>query len=251
MQNQDYSSTHFGYEKVHPKEKTRKVAGVFHSVAEKYDIMNDLMSFGIHRIWKRIAVDLANIRNGDKVLDLASGTGDLTARMAPLVGDKGRICSSDINSSMLEKGKENLLNKGIYQNIDYVLADAEELPFADNTFNKVIIGFGIRNVTHIEKALASMCRVLKPGGRAIILEFSQPNVPLVKPIYDAFSFSVLPLLGKLIAGDSASYKYLHESIRMHPDQQAMANLLVSAGFDESDYHNLTAGIVAVHRGFKY
>lgn len=243
-------TTHFGYHQVPIQEKAQRVAQVFHSVANKYDLMNDLMSLGIHRIWKRLAIELAGVRTGQQVLDVAGGTGDLSRHFSRLVGPQGRVILSDINSSMLNVGRDRLLDRGINQNVDYVQANAECLPFADNSFDCVTIAFGLRNVTHKETALASLTRVLKPGGRLLILEFSKPVNPVFSKIYDTYSFSLLPTLGKLITGDSESYRYLAESIRMHPDQQTLLDMMKSAGLTECQYHNMTGGIVAVHRGIK-
>ncbi len=244
-------TTHFGYQTVKAKEKASKVAGVFSSVAERYDIMNDFMSMGIHRVWKHFAVNLCALRSGHKVLDLAGGTGDLTARMSPLVGDQGEIVLADINAEMLKVGRDRLLDRGIFNNVKFTQADAEKLPFADNYFDRIIIGFGLRNVTDQNAALASMFRVLKPGGRLFILEFSKPSLPGLSKIYDVYSFKVLPWLGKTVANDEESYRYLAESIRMHPDQTTLKGMMENAGFENCDYHNLTGGIVAIHTGYKY
>lgn len=243
--------THFGYETVEVSEKAKRVASVFHSVAEKYDLMNDLMSLGIHRFWKKLAIDLLSVRTGHQVLDIAGGTGDLTAKISRLIGEKGKVILSDINSSMLSTGKDRLLDMGIFKNVDFVLADAEKLPFENNQFDRMIIGFGLRNVTDKDAALRSMFRCLKPGGRAIILEFSKPTLPGLKPIYDAYSFKILPWLGKKILNDENSYRYLAESIRMHPDQATLKSMMENAGFEKCDVHNLTGGIVAIHRGYKF
>lgn len=244
-------STHFGYQEVAVEEKTGKVAEVFHSVASKYDLMNDLMSLGIHRLWKRFAIGLSGIRQGDRVLDLAGGTGDLTSRLSPLTGPKGRVVLADINAAMLAQGRRRLIDAGIVGNVDYVQADAERLPFANNTFDCIIMAFGLRNVTVQETALASMNRILRPGGRAIVLEFSHPRAPGLKPLYDLYSFTVLPLMGQLVVHDAASYRYLAESIRMHPDQETLRTMMQQAGFERCEYFNLTGGIVAVHRGYKF
>jgi demethylmenaquinone methyltransferase/2-methoxy-6-polyprenyl-1,4-benzoquinol methylase len=244
-------TTHFGYQTVDAREKARKVAGVFDSVASRYDVMNDLMSLGVHRLWKRFAVDLCGIRPGNRVLDLAGGTGDLSSRLLPLVGPKGRVVLSDINASMLQEGRKRLVDEGAVGNIAYAQADAEQLPFPDGTFDCVTIGFGLRNVTRKERALAAMYRVLKPGGRLVILEFSHPVAPGLKPAYDLYSFTILPILGKLVAGDAASYRYLAESIRMHPDQDTLLRMMEDAGFERCQYFNLSGGIVAVHRGYKF
>lgn len=253
MQNKQHQdqSTHFGYQKVRVEEKAGKVAEVFHSVADQYDVMNDLMSLGIHRLWKRYTIELSGVRSGQKVLDIAGGTGDLAARFASLVGHEGRVILSDINASMLNNGRSRLIDKGLVDNIDYVQADAQHLPFPDNSFDCITIAFGLRNVTDKELALRSMYRILKPGGRLLVLEFSKPVAPGLKTIYDLYSFKVLPLMGKLVANDEASYRYLAESIRMHPDQMALKEMMIAAGFEQCDYHNLTGGIVALHRGFKF
>ncbi len=251
MQDHDKKTTHFGFEEVPIADKVNKVADVFHSVANQYDLMNDLMSFGIHRLWKRFAVDLCGIRPGHQVLDLAGGTGDLTAKISPLVGDNGQVVLADINHSMLKVGRMRLLDKGIHHNIQTVQTNAECLAFDDNHFDCIIIGFGLRNVTDKDQALRSMFRVLRPGGRLIILEFSKPTVPGLKPLYDAYSFKLLPLIGKVVAKDEASYRYLAESIRMHPDQDTLESMMLNAGFENCSFHNLSGGIVAVHRGYKY
>ncbi len=243
-------STHFGYRQVPRGEKENMVAGVFHSVADSYDVMNDLMSFGIHRIWKRFTIELSAVRAGQQVLDIAGGTGDLARQFARLVGDTGRVVLADINDSMLKVGRNRLLDQGMTGNIDFVQANAECLPFADNTFDCITISFGLRNVTDKDAALRSMCRVLKPGGRLLILEFSKTNNPLLTKAYDAYSFSLLPAIGKLVAGDSGSYRYLAESIRMHPDQETLENMMKDAGFVNTGYHNMTGGIVALHKGIK-
>lgn len=244
-------TTHFGYQQVAAGEKARKVAGVFDSVAGQYDLMNDLMSLGAHRLWKRFAVSISGVRAGDWVLDLAGGTGDLSSRLLSQVGPKGRVVLSDINASMLNEGRRRLIDEGAVGNIAYAQIDAEQLPFADNTFDCVTIGFGLRNVTDKDRALASMYRVLKPGGRAVILEFSHPVAPGLRPIYDLYSFAVLPILGKLVANDTASYRYLAESIRVHPNQDALLSMMQTAGFERCQYFNLAGGIVAVHRGYKF
>ena len=244
-------TTHFGYQKVAANEKARKVAGVFDSVAGKYDLMNDLMSLGVHRLWKRFAVSLGGVRPGERVLDLAGGTGDLTSRILPLVGPTGWVVLSDINANMLAEGRRRLVDEGVVGNVAYAQIDAEQLPFPDNTFDCVIIAFGLRNVTYKDRALVAMHAALKPGGRAVILEFSHPIAPGLKPMYDLYSFSVLPVLGKLVANDAASYRYLAESIRVHPDQGTLLRMMEEAGFDRCQYFNLTGGIVAVHRGYKF
>jgi len=243
-------TTHFGYKDVPWEEKQKKVAGVFHSVAQKYDVMNDLMSFGVHRLWKRFTIEMSGVRTGNRVLDLAGGTGDLTAKFARIVGPTGQVVLSDINDSMLKVGRERLVDKGIVGNVDYVQADAEALPFPDNYFNAITIAFGLRNVTDKDKALRSMYRVLKPGSPLLVLEFSKPVLKLLNPIYDTYSFKILPLMGRLIADDAESYKYLAESIRMHPDQETLKGMMVDAGFERVEYFNLSGGIVALHRGYK-
>lgn len=249
--NETPQKTHFGYEEVDVSKKTERVASVFHSVAKKYDLMNDLMSLGIHRLWKKFAIDLMRVRQGHVVLDIAGGTGDLTAKIRKKVGNSGKVILSDINSSMLSIGRSRMLDQGLIENIEYVLANAEMLPFADHAFDRLMIGFGLRNVTNKEAALNAMFRVLKPGGSAMILEFSQPTLPGLKLLYDAYSFKILPWLGKKVLNDEHSYRYLAESIRMHPDQKTLQTMMQQAGFENCDYHNLSGGIVAVHRGFKY
>ncbi|AVC44791.1 bifunctional demethylmenaquinone methyltransferase/2-methoxy-6-polyprenyl-1,4-benzoquinol methylase [Francisella tularensis subsp. novicida] len=244
-------TTDFGFTQVPWEEKQKKVAGVFHSVAAKYDLMNDLMSFGIHRIWKKQTIAKSGVRKGDNVLDLAGGTGDLAYKFCQMVGQQGKVILSDINSSMLEVGKEKLTNRGCVGNIEYVQANAEYLPFPDNYFDCITISFGLRNVTDKEKALASMCRVLKPGGRLLVLEFSKPIIPLLSKVYDEYSFKALPFLGKIITQDAESYKYLAESIRKHPDQQTLKQMMYDAGFDNVEYQNMSGGIVALHIGYKY
>ncbi len=249
--NQSDETTHFGYETVKTGDKVEKVAEVFHSVASKYDMMNDVMSMGVHRIWKRLTIEKSGVRRGQHVLDLAGGTGDLTIKFSKMVGDSGQVILSDINDSMLKVGRARLLDKGIVGNVEYVQANAECLPFPDNSFDCITIAFGLRNVTDKEAALASMFRVLKPGGRLLILEFSKPVAPGLSPLYDFYSFNILPFMGKLIANDAESYRYLAESIRMHPDQETLKEMMGNAGFERCDYSNLTGGIVALHRGFKF
>ena len=244
------TTTHFGYKTVAATEKETLVAGVFHSVAAKYDLMNDLMSFGIHRLWKRFTIDCSGVRKGQKVLDLAGGTGDLTAKFSRIVGETGQVVLADINDSMLKVGRDKLRNLGVANNVSYVQANAEALPFPDNHFDVITIGFGLRNVTDKATALREMVRVLRPGGRALVLEFSQPRLAPLKPAYDWYSFNILPRLGRMVAGDADSYRYLAESIRMHPDQDTLKSMMVEAGFAHCQYFNLTGGIVAVHRGFR-
>lgn len=246
----DKGSTHFGYEQVKTEEKAERVRAVFDSVATKYDLMNDLMSLGIHRLWKRYAVELTGLRPGHKVLDLASGTGDLAARYSGLVGPEGLVTMTDINAAMLDQGRARMADRGLIGNVEYVQVNAEAIPFEDNMFNCVTIGFGLRNVTDKQQALNEMFRVLKPGGRALVLEFSHPQAEPLKWAYDAYSFKILPLIGKFVTKDEASYQYLAESIRMHPDQEALRGMMEQSGFERCDYHNLTGGIVAVHRGYK-
>lgn len=243
-------STHFGYKSVPESQKAEKVAEVFHSVAAKYDLMNDLLSGGMHRLWKRFAIELSGVRHGNRVLDIAGGTGDLTKKFAKLVGPTGHVVLADINASMLKVGRDRLLDRGVAGNIEFVQADAEKLPFPDNHFDCVTIAFGLRNVTHKEQALSSMLRVLKPGGRLLVLEFSKPKNPLLSKAYDAYSFAFMPLMGKLITNDAESYRYLAESIRMHPNQETLKAMMAEAGFDRITYHNMTGGIVALHRGIK-
>ena len=242
--------THFGYQNVPESQKASKVAEVFHSVAAKYDLMNDLMSAGVHRLWKRFTIELSGVRSGNRVLDIAGGTGDLTKQFSRLVGPSGEVVLADINASMLKVGRDRLLDLGVAGNVKFVQADAEKLPFPDNHFDVVTIAFGLRNVTHKEDALRSMLRVLKPGGRLLVLEFSKPANPLLSKAYDTYSFSLLPMMGKLITNDSESYRYLAESIRMHPDQETLKGMMADAGFERVSYHNMTGGIVALHRGIK-
>jgi demethylmenaquinone methyltransferase/2-methoxy-6-polyprenyl-1,4-benzoquinol methylase len=243
-------TTHFGFRKVPVEEKARNVREVFDSVADSYDVMNDLMSFGIHRLWKRFAVNMASIRPGQRILDLAGGTGDLVKLMAPLVGPEGHVVLSDINAAMLSKGRSALLDHGISGNVSFARLNAEQLPFPDNSFDRVTIAFGLRNVTDKQRALDAIARVLRPGGQLLVLEFSRP-VSALKPAYNFYSFNILPRLGKLVAHDADSYRYLAESIRMHPDQETLKGMLEKSGLQRCDYHNLTGGIVAVHRGYKF
>ena len=239
--------THFGYQTVDAAAKAGMVGQVFDSVAAKYDLMNDLMSFGVHRIWKRFTIDQSGVRPGQFVLDIAGGTGDLAGKFSKRVGKQGFVVLADINASMLHVGRDKLMDDGVVGNIDYTQANAEALPFADDSFDCITIAFGLRNVTDKDKALASMNRVLKPGGRLLILEFSKP---VLSKAYDAYSFAALPMMGKLVANDAESYRYLAESIRMHPDQETLKGMMDDAGFGVTSYHNLTGGIVALHKGFK-
>ena len=243
-------STHFGFRQIRPEEKADKVAEVFDSVATKYDLMNDLMSFGVHRLWKRFTVEIGAVREGHAVLDLAGGTADLARHLARRVGERGQVVVADINESMLHVGRDRLLDHGIVSNVRYTQCDAEKLPFPDNTFHCITIAFGLRNVTDKERALTEMRRVTKPGGKVLVLEFSHLTVQALRPLYDLYSFKALPLLGKLIAGDAASYRYLAESIRMHPDQETLKSMMEAAGFGLCDYFNLSGGVAALHRGWK-
>ncbi|WP_395946150.1 bifunctional demethylmenaquinone methyltransferase/2-methoxy-6-polyprenyl-1,4-benzoquinol methylase UbiE [Caedibacter taeniospiralis] len=251
LQDNSEKITHFGFEEVKWEDKQQRVAEVFHSVAAKYDIMNDLMSFGIHRLWKKITIQKAGVKPGHKILDLAGGTGDLAYQFTQKVGEQGTVILSDINASMLDVGREKLINRGCIGNIEYVQANAECLPFAENTFDCITISFGLRNVTDKDAALASMYRVLKPGGRLLVLEFSKPIMPLLGEIYDQYSFKILPFMGQLIAQDADSYRYLAESIRKHPDQEILKQMMLRAGFDKVEYQNMTGGVVALHMGVKY
>ncbi len=244
-------TTDFGYERVPRSDKARRVRGVFDSVAGNYDLMNDLMSAGIHRVWKRFTLSMTGLRPGQRALDVAGGTGDLAVGLARQVGDRGLVVLTDINSSMLSHGRDRLIDAGVVGNVRYAQANAEKLPFADSSFDCITIGFGLRNVTDKPAALASMRRVLRPGGQLLVLEFSRPVAPGLKSLYDAYSFKVLPLLGQLVAGDAGSYRYLAESIRMHPDQETLLAMLQAAGLEGCRYHNLSGGIVAVHRGYRY
>ncbi len=248
----DESTTHFGYSQVKTGEKAGKVADVFHSVASKYDLMNDVMSFGIHRLWKQFTIELCGLREGHSVLDLAGGTGDLALKQAARVGDSGHVVLADINVSMLEEGRDRVIDKGMINRITNCQCNAEILPFADDSFDCITIAFGLRNVTDKAKALKSMRRALKPGGRLCVLEFSRPLFAPLEKVYDFYSFKVLPRMGQLIAHDRDSYQYLAESIRMHPDQETLKNMMLDeAGFDEVEVFNMTGGIVALHRAFKY
>ncbi|WP_456407560.1 bifunctional demethylmenaquinone methyltransferase/2-methoxy-6-polyprenyl-1,4-benzoquinol methylase UbiE [Thiolapillus sp.] len=251
MSDHQEKHTHFGYKTVAAEEKADLVRGVFDSVASRYDLMNDLMSMGVHRLWKRFTVELSGVRAGQRVLDLASGTGDLADRFAGLVGPEGLVVMSDINANMLITGRDRMADKGHAGNLAFAQVNAEALPFPDNSFDCITIGFGLRNVTDKQKALNAMHQALKPGGRALVLEFSKPVVKPLEKIYDLYSFSLLPKIGKLVTQDEQSYRYLAESIRMHPDQETLRGMMEQAGFENCDYHNLTGGIVAVHRGFKF
>jgi|SRR6185437_15061047 len=244
------ATTHFGYREVPVREKRKLVGEVFTSVAGKYDLMNDLMSFGVHRVWKRFFAATSGVRPGDRVLDLAGGTGDIAALLVPRVGDKGEVVVGDINDSMLRVGRDRLLDRGLLAGLRWAQMDAESLPFPDDSFDAVTIAFGLRNVTDKQRALGEMQRVLKPGGRALILEFSKVTQEWLKPLYDFHSFRVLPRLGKLIADDESSYRYLAESIRKHPDQGTLKSMMETAGFRGVQVNNLSAGIVAIHRGYK-
>ena len=242
------STTDFGFEKIPEKQKVQRVAGVFSSVAERYDLMNDLMSAGMHRLWKRFTVEQSGLKPGQRVLDVAGGTADLARQFARRVGAGGEVVLTDINPAMLARGRDRLLDAGI--TAPAVLCDAERLPFPDRHFDCVSVAFGLRNMTHKDRALAEMVRVLRPGGRLLVLEFSRVWQPLQK-LYDAYSFTVLPMLGKLVANDSASYRYLAESIRVHPDQEQLKCLLEQAGLEQVEYFNLSAGVVALHRGYRF
>lgn len=244
-------TTHFGYTSVDWHDKEKKVAEVFDSVAEKYDLMNNLMSAGIHQLWKKYAVELSQVRSGQTVLDIAGGSGDLTRLLAKKLGNNGHVILADINSTMLHVGRDRLLNEGLFKNITYVQANAEQLPFGDRSAHCITIGFGLRNVTDKDAALRSMYRVCKPGGKLMVLEFSTPIIPGLKPIYDWYSFNILPKIGKLFAQDEKSYTYLAESIRVHPDQNTLKTMIEQAGFEECAIHNLSGGIVALHIAYKY
>ena len=247
----EHKETHFGFQDVPEGDKARLVGGVFTSVASRYDVMNDLMSFGVHRLWKRFAISQSGLRKGDSVLDVAGGSGDLARAFARQVGPTGRVILTDINDAMLAEGRRNMLDQGVVGNISYVLTDAEQLCFPDDMVHCVSISLGLRNVTRKERALQSMHRVLKPGGRLMVLEFSKPVIPVLEKAYDLYSFNVIPKIGKLVANDEASYQYLVESIRKHPDQQTLKQMMLEAGFDDVKVHNMTGGIVALHIGYKY
>lgn len=251
MMSNSEKTTHFGFTSVAWNDKEKKVADVFHSVAKNYDLMNDLMSLGIHRIWKRITIELSHVHKGQSVLDLAGGSGDLTRLLSQKVGDEGRVILADINAAMLHVGRDRLIDQGFSKNISFAQANAQCLPFTSNSFDCITMGFGLRNVTDKDEALRSMYRVCKPGGKVMILEFSHPNVPGLKQVYDWYSFTVLPKIGQLFAQDEESYRYLAESIRMHPDQKALSTMIEAAGFEDCHYHNFSGGIVALHIAYKY
>ena len=242
--------THFGYQTVETSKKKQLVGQVFDSVADRYDVMNDLMSFGVHRLWKRFTINQTGVRAGQSVLDLAGGTGDLALKLHQRVGPSGNVMLSDINASMLSVGRDRMIDSGVAGNMQYALADAEQLPFAENSFHCVTMAFGLRNVTDKQRALNSIFSTLKPGGRLLVLEFSKPILPVLSKAYDAYSFSALPAMGKLVANDAESYRYLAESIRQHPDQETLLGMMQTAGFERCEYHNMTGGIVALHKGFK-
>lgn len=246
----DKRTTHFGYREVEADKKAGLVANVFHSVASRYDLMNDLMSGGVHRLWKRFTIEVSGVRRGQRVLDIAGGTGDLAAKFSKLVGPEGEVVLADINESMLNVGRDRLTDRGVCGNIDYVQADAQYLPFPDNHFDVITIAFGLRNVTDKDMALRSMLRVLKPGGRLLVLEFSKPTSELFGKVYDTYSFQVIPRVGKMVTGDEDSYRYLAESIRMHPDQETLKQMMADAGFANCEYFNMTGGVVALHKGIK-
>ena len=249
--NKEKRTIDFGFSEVPLDEKVKRVKGVFDSVAGNYDIMNDVMSMGVHRLWKRHTIELSGIRPGHVVLDLAGGTGDLTKAFAKRVGKTGRVVLADINESMVRVGRDRLINDGIAGNVEYAITNAEALAFPDNTFDLCTIAFGLRNVTNKDKALEELCRVLKPGGQLMVLEFSKVTQPLLAKAYDFYSFNILPKMGKLIANDEASYQYLAESIRMHPDQETLKQMMLDAGFDKAEYLNMSEGIVALHRAWKF
>lgn len=243
-------TTHFGSHEVPESAKENLVADVFHSVAERYDLMNDLMSLGIHRLWKQFTARQSGVREGQRVLDVAGGTGDLACLFAKRVGTRGRVVLTDVNESMLKVGRQRLVDRGIVGNVEFVQADAENLPFPDDHFDCISIGFGLRNMTHMDQALESMYRVLRPAGRMLVLEFSRPVRPGLATLYSAYSFGVIPLLGRLVARDEASYRYLVESIRKHPDQEELKGMMQAVGFARVDYFNLSGGIVALHKAYK-
>ncbi len=242
--------THFGYQTVETGKKKELVGAVFDSVAARYDVMNDLMSFGVHRLWKRFTINQSGVRAGQSVLDLAGGTGDLASKMSERVGSTGKVVLADINQSMVTVGRDRLIDSGIVGNVHYALADAEQLPFAESSFHCVTMAFGLRNVTDKQRALNSIFSTLRPGGRLLVLEFSKPVLPMLSKAYDVYSFNALPAMGKLVANDAESYRYLAESIRKHPDQDTLLEMMQTAGFERCEYHNLTGGVVALHKGFK-
>jgi demethylmenaquinone methyltransferase/2-methoxy-6-polyprenyl-1,4-benzoquinol methylase len=243
-------TTDFGFEQVPLGDKARRVASVFSSVAENYDLMNDLMSFGVHRLWKRFVVNLAAVRAGQQVLDVAAGSGDLARQFAGRIGDNGSVTLADINSDMLDVGRRRMLDAGILKGVGYVQSDAESLPFSDNRFDLVSIAFGLRNVTRKDRALNSIFRVLRPGGQLLVLEFSTLRVPIMDPLYRTYLMNVLPHMGRIVAGDADSYRYLAESIRLHPSQEKLLEMMKAAGFERCNYYNLSGGVAAVHRGYK-
>lgn len=247
----DKTTTDFGFKQIPLEDKAHLVGKVFSSVATKYDLMNDLMSFGIHRLWKKIAIQHCSVQTGQKILDLAGGTGDLTYAFAQSIGENGQVILADINAEMLQAGRSKLINYGKVRGIQYLQLNAEHLPFDDNYFDCIAIGFGLRNITKKQRSLVEMYRALKPGGRVIILDFSKPLYETLRTAYDLYSFKVLPLLGKIVANDADSYRYLAESIRMHPDQNQLKIMLQDAGFENCSYQNLTAGICAIHKGYKF
>jgi len=244
------NTTHFGFKDVNANEKVKLVKGVFDSVADKYDLMNDVMSMGVHRLWKQATIARSGIRPGDTVLDLAGGTGDLTLKFSRKVGPEGKVILGDINESMVRVGRDRLIDEGVDGNVDYAITNAEFLSFPDNTFDLVTMAFGLRNVTNKDKALEEIYRVLKPGAKLMVLEFSQVDNAMLKKLYDTYSFQIMPMMGKLIANDEESYRYLAESIRMHPDQETLKSMMLDAGFDTVTYHNMTGGVVALHIGYK-
>ncbi len=246
----DKNTTHFGFQEVPVDEKAERVADVFHSVAGRYDLMNDILSGGVHRLWKRFTIELSGVRAGHKVLDIAGGTGDLSYKFSRIVGPEGLVVLADINESMLRVGRDRLIDRGVSGNLVVSQADAQYLPYPDNTFDCITIAFGLRNVTDKDMALRSMLRVLKPGGRLLVLEFSKPKSQLLSKVYDTYSFRLLPIIGKVVTNDADSYSYLAESIRMHPDQATLKEMMENAGFANCDFHNLTGGIVALHKGVK-
>lgn len=251
VEQKDNKRSHFGFREVSELEKTELVKNVFSSVVDQYDFMNDLMSFGLHRMWKDIAIIHSGVKKGHKVLDVAAGSGDLTQRLIERVGKGGRVVSVDISQPMLAKGMRQMVDKGYIENVDYTLCNAETLPFRDQYFDCVSISFGLRNITRISSSLRSMFRVLRPGGRVLILEFSKPPSKMLKRIYDQYSFSIIPRLGRAVTGDEESYRYLVESIQRHPDQDELKNMMQDVGFEDVNYTNLTGGIVSIHFGFRY